>query len=87
MIECGEKLHQAFDGELVKAVVFQGGDFGLRHAEQGADLALFQFARLEKFIDGQRQARLGLPFSGIGIAQIGEDVGGSPGRLSHADLY
>ena len=28
---------------------------------------------LEQFIDGQRQARLRLPFSGIGLAKIGED--------------
>ena len=74
LIEVGEKFHQAFDGELVEAVVFQGRYFRLRHAEQGADLALCEFARLEQFIDGQRQARLGLPFSGIGIAQIGEQA-------------
>ena len=24
LVQCGEKLHQAFDGELIKAVVFQG---------------------------------------------------------------
>jgi hypothetical protein len=47
------------------------------------DFALFQLARLEQFIDGERQARLGLPLGGIGIAQIGEDVGGSAGDFGH----
>ena len=79
LIERDEKLHQAFNRELVKAVVSQGGDFGLRYAEQGANLALFQLARLEQIIHGQRQAGLGLQLSGIGKAQIGEDVGGSAG--------
>ena len=34
-------------------------------------------------MDGQRKARLGLPFSGIGVAKIGEDVGGSAGDPGH----
>ena len=29
------------------------------------------------------EARLGLPFSNIGVAQIGEDVGGSAGDPGH----
>ena len=51
LIERGEKLHQAFDGELGKAVAFQGRDFGLRHSEYRGNFALFKLSRLEQFID------------------------------------
>ena len=83
LIEGSEKLHQTFDGKLIEAIVLQGRNLWLRHAEQGGDFALFELPRLEPFVDGQRQARLGLPYSGIGIAQIDEDVGGSAGDPGH----
>jgi hypothetical protein len=57
LVECSQKLHQALDGKLIQAVVFQGRDFGLRYAEKYGGFALFQLASLEQFIDRQCQSR------------------------------
>ena len=52
LIERSQKFHPAFNGELVKAVIFESRDLGLRNAEQGGDFALFELTCLEQFIYG-----------------------------------
>jgi len=64
LIERGQELHQAFDREVIEAIVLQGRNFGLRNAQQRRDFPLFQLAAFQQFIDGQRQARFGLPLRG-----------------------
>lgn len=87
LIERRQERHQAFDRELIEPVVFQGRDFRLRDTQQRRDFPLFQLAALQQFIDGQGQARLGLPFGGICVAQVGEDVGGAAGDLAHGASF
>ena len=64
LIERGQELHQAFDREVIEAIVFQGRHFGLRNTQQRRDFPLFQLAAFQQFIDGQRQTRFGLPLRG-----------------------
>jgi len=55
-------------------------------AEQGGNFAVFQVACVESFIDREREASLDLPFGGIGIAHVGEDVGGTAGNRGQGVL-
>ena len=72
---CHVDLLVLLDRELVEAVMFESGDLRLRDVQQLTNLALFELARLQQLVDGQRQARLGLPLGGVGQAEVGEDVG------------
>lgn len=70
----GEEFHQALDGELIEAVVFQRGNLGLRDLQQLGDFALFQPAGFQQLVDSQGQAGFRLALGRVRQAQIGEDV-------------
>ena len=86
LIERREEFHQAFDGKLVEPIVFQRRGGGLWDAEQGGKFAWFQLACVESFSDREREASLDLPFGGIGLAHVGENVGGTAGNRGQGVL-
>jgi hypothetical protein len=76
-VECGEEIHEAFDGKAVEAVVGESGDFGLVDVQAAGGLGLRKALMVKDAIDGYGQAHLGLFFVGAGEAEISENVAGA----------
>jgi len=70
----GEKLHEAANGKVARAVAHQQGDLRLLHAENFGDLHLGHAAVLEDRVDLQGELRFEQLLLGIGKSQVGKDV-------------
>jgi len=74
VVEGGEEIHEAFDGEAVEAVVGECGNFGLVYVQTPRGPYLREPAIVKNAVDGNGQAHLGLFLIRPGKAKISKNV-------------
>jgi hypothetical protein len=78
-----QKLHEAADGKIARAIPHQQRDLRLPHAENFGDLDLGHASVLEDYIELQSELRPDQFLFGIGKAQVCEDISAAFGYASH----
>jgi len=82
LVEAREQPHQALHGEALQTKFRKRRDFRLVDAQQLRCLSLREPASVQDFVDRHSQTDLGLPFTGVRKAEVGEYIPRTPHNSS-----